>query len=299
MPLAFVNTKTLEPNTLRFQLHKALKSRRAGRDLSRLHASDMTKEPGFCPRQRLIMQIIGMKPPDEWTSASQQMVYDLGNAVEEIIIKRAIGAGLAVGDWQCFYCKTSHSMRTCPDRCTSCGKPDGMRYNQRRFYSQKSGISCGIDLLVRGLGPKYRIVEVKTMQKDDFRKLVMPLAEHRLRTNLYMRIVDEAGDKDASLIDTKTASVIYVDKGGFGIKDPEVETWKIGDKGFSPFKEFTVYRNDNDTDIMSKLGARYLEAKQTQTICGGVCSHQSESRAMKCNVGERCWNGTFPVGEKF
>lgn len=288
-------TSEAEPNSLRYHLHKALRSSKPGRDLKNLHASDMTK--GFCPRERLIRVIKGMEPDKEHINAPQQMVFDLGNAVESIVVRRAAEAGIAYGDWQCPRCDLIYRWRTRPERCTDCGSQSFV-YRTRRLYSEKSGISCGIDLLVRLSPDRLTCVEIKTMQKDDFKKLVAPLAEHKLRTNLYMRIARESADEGAKMIDHEQALVLYVDKGGYGILDGTLLVWKMGDK-FSPFKEFVVKRDDSMTDEMSIRAAAYKQALLTKTICAGICTGPVDGPAQKCRVAKDCFSGAFPTGAKF
>jgi hypothetical protein len=52
-------------------------------------------------------------------------------------------------------------------------------------------------------------VEIKTMMKDQFKDLVGPLAEHKLRTNFYLRIIAESGHNWASLIES--SRILFVD----------------------------------------------------------------------------------------
>lgn len=298
MPPSFVSTHpaAAEPNSLRYKLHKQIRNTKPGRDLKNLHASDMTK--GFCPRERQIINLKEMGPKDEWNQASLQMVYDLGNAVERIVIHHASEACLAYGDWRCDQCNRIHAWCERPTRCNDCDCAR-LSYHGRRFYSAASGISCGIDLLVRGFGPKLRVVEIKSVQKDDFRKLVAPLAEHKIRTNLYMRIVSESGDPDAQLIDTEQAFVMYVDKGGYGILDGEVAKWKLGDRGYSPFKEFVVKRDDAQTDGMCERAATYRKAIFDKVICAGICVGPTDAPAKSCRVAQDCFSNKFPVGAKY
>jgi hypothetical protein len=284
--------------SLKYILHKTMAGTQEGRDLGTLHASDFV-DKDFCPRRRLIKRLMGkVLTPDQHLKTSNQMVFALGHAVADIVVGQAALAGIAIGDWKCCGCGETYRMVHKPDLCGDC-KATMFIHRERRFVSQLSGISCGIDLLVSTLGPKWKIIEIKSMGQEDFRKLVAPLGGHRVRTNLYMRIIEESTDDNRHMIDTENAIVLYVDKGGFGIKCPDVATWKFGDNGFSPFKEFHVKRDNSDTDLYVKLAQEYREAVQTKTICTGICTSQSDGPAKACIVRQQCFSTVFPVGGKF
>ncbi len=288
-----------EPISLRYRLHKSLAGHRNGRSLLNLHASDMTKDVPFCARQRLLQRLLKLDPAPEFLSAPLAMVFGFGRMIERHVQEVAADAGIAVGDWFCPFCGNQHSMQLRPRKCHKCCHGD-LEYRERRFVSQVSGVSCGLDLLVTGLGPKFKIVEIKTMQKEDFKKLVAPLAEHRLRTNLYMRIVAESNDEDRAQIDTTEAVVLYVEKGGFGAKDEEVLKWKLGDGGFSPFREYVVKRDDVETTAILSHSAgpiAYRKAMEEKTVPSGCCVHQHTAQAKGCPVVAQCFSGNFPVGK--
>jgi hypothetical protein len=284
--------------SLKYILHRTMAGTQEGRDLSTLHASDFV-DKDFCPRRRLIKRLIGKTlTPDQHLKTSNQMVFALGHAVADIVIEQSALAGIAIGDWCCRACGYVHRMQHLPQACLKCKCP-AMLYHERRFVSSLSGISCGIDLVVGGLGSKWKIVEIKSIGQEDFRKLVAPLGGHRVRTNLYMRIIEESTDTDRFNIDTHNAIVLYVDKGGFGVKCPDVANWKFGDNGFSPFKEFHVKRDDSDTDLYDALAKEYRASLHSKTICTGICTSQSDGPAKNCIVRQQCFSTQFPVGSKW
>jgi hypothetical protein len=300
MALTFLKTHPVKapPNTLRWHLHKNMAVTEPGRDLRTLHASDMTKEI-FCPRNRMLALISGTKPKSERLGAATVATYAFGRAVETLVVQWFADAGMAVGDWQCLACKSMLHMQTKPEKkCHRCGFEAGHKYIERRFVSAISGVSCGVDLLINTVGPKLRVVEIKSMLKEDFKKLAGPLAEHKLRTNLYMRLVHESADEDRHNIDTETAYVIYVCKGGYE-SNAEVMTWSFGDWGYTSFKDFEIARDDSQTDALVEGPIAYKAAAASKTLPAGICMSPHDPRAKKCMMSTHCFSGKYPVGAKY
>ena len=145
----------------------------------------------------------------------------------------------------------------------------------------------------------HTAVEVKTIGPEDFKKLEAPLAEHRLRTNLYLRCIDESSDELRSHVRTDIAKVLYVSKGGYGCSDESVCKWGFRDQKYSPFKEFTITRNDADTqsycdkalalkvfrDNPLPLAERPLPAR--------ICPNALVKRATYCPKMKDCFSEKF------
>lgn len=297
MPLSFMqqNPASAEPNTLRYRLHKALHNTQPGRSFDNVHASDLTRYD-WCGRRRFILLLKNIGPKDDNLTAADRAVFDFGHAVQQVATGWFAEAGMAVGDWRCVYCSCMHRMQYRPYKCTKCGCGT-FEYAERRFVSQISGISCGIDLLISDMGSKLRVVEIKSVLKDDFVKLVGPLQEHRLRTRLYLRLVQESADEDRFRIDPEIGYVLYVCKGGY-VKDHEVMKWKFGDQGYTPFKDFVVERNDAETDALCTQPTAYKQAREAGVIPAGICTSQFDTAAKKCFVCQECFSGKYPVGSK-
>ena len=149
-------------------------------------------------------------------------------------------------------------------------------------------------MLVNLGDPKLIPVEIKTMAKDQFKDLKAPLAEHRLRTNLYLRLIEESAQGWSNLVDTTRAIVLYVDKGGYGIADPQIKTWGLKE-GFSPFKEFVVTRNDKETDEHTKRARAVTDfRKKLVGMPAGICMTALSKRAVYCPMKAVCFNGEHP-----
>jgi hypothetical protein len=300
MPVSFLHTHPAkaEPNSLRYRLHKHLNFSRPGRDPAVLHASDMTGDKYFCGRQRVIMNLKGMQPTVQYINMSTRAVYEFGDDVERRAVAWFAEAGMAVGNWIC-PCSKTYFMCHRPILCVGCGaRGRTFRYDQRRFASATSHISCGVDLFVSGMGPKLRIVEIKSAMKEDFVKILGPMAEHRERTNLYMHCVETSADSDKDKIDTTVAHVFYVCKGGY-VKDEEVSQWKFGDGGFTPIKDYEIPRDNDMIAQHISTACEYQIQKQNKVIPQRICCSSGDKPAKGCPVVQDCWGSKFPAGSKW
>jgi hypothetical protein len=139
------------------------------------------------------------------------------------------------------------------------------------------------------------MVEIKTIKGDDFKTLAAPLAEHRLRTALYLRIVSQSDHVMAGHVDDQVATVLYLSK-GHGIADPSLKAMGVNES-LSPFKEFQVYRDDAMTDPLVKSAAAYTAWRKGQEgMPAGVCASMTDKRAKTCQVAQYCFGGLFPPG---
>jgi hypothetical protein len=161
---------------LRYHLHRLLAHWEPARDIRDLHASTVTKEdPEFCPREYAILDELGKQPKGEFVTTAMQATYSLGNMVQERVTRWLRLSGLAVGNWRCCSCEHLHILCRKPEICTDCMECEILDYEEPRFTSWVSGISCGIDVLVQlPTREKLLVVEVKSLMKDEFKRLVMP-----------------------------------------------------------------------------------------------------------------------------
>ena len=253
-------TKTIKPkDTITKLLHKKLTVPTQTRDARVMHASDVTKED-FCPR-RLALMADGNIREDLTLLTCENVTFSIGRFIEEKI--QNILHDEILGDWECQNCFTEHKFLNKPHKCKNCGS-NNFKHHEVRFVSKVSGISCGIDCLLKGNSLKARIVEIKTISQDKFKTLKMPLAEHKLRTNLYMQCVEESDSPYKDMVNTSVATIIYVTKGGWGCPNPKLRAWGI-DETFSPFKEFTVKRDDKLTTGIINKALEYYNYRQGKT----------------------------------
>jgi hypothetical protein len=289
---------TVPQESPRYLLHKLLSEYQDPRPLKNVHGSEVTKDDGICARMYALADLTGMEQTAEWLTTSQAVTFELGHLLEARIINWFADIGMARSNWRCMACGSAVEFCVRPLDCPKCGnthfKPENFR-----VVSKKTGVSCGLDLLLDFPHlPKLKIVEIKTIDKDEFAKLAAPLAEHRQRTNLYMRVASESDDPRAKKLDMTEAFVLYVSKGGFGVKDPVIKTWGLHD-GFSPFKEFVIKRRDADTEDMLIAPREVLAFRQGKVgVPHAVCATPLVERAGKCALRKICFSGKFPAGVK-
>jgi len=279
--------------SVKFLLHQHLSGYDKARSTKIIHASELTKPDGICPRLYALADVTKFKPKDQWLSTSHRMTYQIGRDQERNIVLWFAEMGKAVCHWKCVACGIVHEFQTRPISCSKCGvrKLEPMEV---RFESAYSGASCGVDMLVALGEPKLRVVELKTIDKEEFKALKAPLAEHRWRTNLYLRIIAESAHPWSNAVSTDTATILYTSKGGFGCADPELKKWGLSDQ-YSPFKEFEIKRNDSETDEIvarAKVIKDFREGKVGMPC--GVCTTAMSSRAKACGLKGPCFSGEYP-----
>jgi hypothetical protein len=279
--------------SIKFLLHQHLNGPDKARPLHRVHASEMTREGGLCPRYYALHDVTKKKPKDSWLSTSEQVTFHIGRVLQDAVVNWFADMGKAVCHWKCVGCGRLHEFQQRPQRCEICGVHRFLP-EEARFESAKTGASCGVDMLLSLGDQKLRPVELKTMAPDTFKALAAPLAEHRLRTNLYLRIIAESAHPWSDLVDTKRATVFYISKGGYGCFDPQLKTWGLKEQ-FSPFKEFDVVRNDADTEEMSARAEMIKQFREGAIgMPCGVCATALSKRAQSCSYKAACFSGEHP-----
>jgi hypothetical protein len=201
--------------------------------------------------------------------------------------------GKAVCHWKCQSCGRLHEFQVRPYKCQACQHP---RFTpiEVRFESAVSGASCGVDMLVAMGETKLRPVELKTIDKEQFKDLKAPLAEHRWRTSLYLRIIAECEHSWSNLVSCEKATVLYISKGGYGCADPQLKAWGLSDK-FSPFKEYEIKRADAETnDLVRRARAVKLFRSGEAGMPCGICKTALEKRATSCPLRGACFSGDWP-----
>ena len=219
-------------------LHENIAGWQKERDHSVVHASSLTRQDvEFCPREYHLLDILKRKQPDTFLSTSLSTTFHMGNLLAKQITDVYL-KDFAVGNWMCIRCEHIYEFCHVPLEC-GCGG-ERFEYVEVTFYSQKYGFSSSLDLILDLPGyDKLRTVELKTMKADQFKTLVAPLAEHKIRTNMYMTAIETSDHPQKDQIDLETASIVYVMK-GFGIKDLSIQEMGVKDQNFSPYKEFEI-----------------------------------------------------------
>ncbi len=289
---------------LRRHLHRNLAGWRPDRPMKNVHASSVTTEDArrkFCPRAYALWDIQKPEKHQEFLSTALSMTFGIGRKVEDLV-QDAMGLETLVGDWECAACSAMVTFQKQPPKCPKCNCKL-MVYKEVRFVSQTCGASCGVDMLWDEGTGKLRVIESKSMDKDECKKLVGPLIEHKQRTAWYLRIIEDSDHPCKGQIHTDEAILLYTSKGGFGFADPEVKTWGFADDGFSPFKEFRVQRDDGMTEkfearaqIVQEWRLLFSAWKQAEApehmrppLPARVCGTSLDPRARTCSLCKACF----------
>jgi len=279
-----------------FHLHRYLAGRDRARSPKVIHASDATRED-FCPRRQALLVLTKTPERTQFVHTAQRLVWAQGNAIASQVVRWAVNAGICVGAWHCPDCGFEVEFGRRPPRCSKCG---GSRFSYRevRFQSEDCGVSGGMDLLVDlPTRKRYLVVELKTIDKLEFQRLKMPLAEHRQRTQLYLRCIAESDSPHKHLVDQDRARVLYVSKGGYGERSSLPREWGVRDGGWTPFKEYEVRRDDEAVDDLADAARplhRWLRGQGG--LPSGVCPSAVCDRAQRCEVVGPCFSGDYPAG---
>ncbi len=289
-----------KPASVRVMLHASIAGNDAARSHKVVHASDLTySERQFCPREIALFDLTNKGKPDEFIPTSLRVTFDYGDFLQWMINNKYLRKEMW-GDWKCLSCGTQlPGPVRCPKvKCARAKKLKWLRcrweYRETRAWSETTGTSSGLDMLFLD-GKKLRIVEIKSMVKDDFKALQAPVAEHGLRTKMYLRIVAE--DKNLNHeIHTDYAHLLYVCK-GYGIKDDLfhqiLKNEQVSDWPFTPYKEWLVKRDDAAVLPYLKMARAVKKFRDGGSIPKGICSTAMTKRARSCSVCKECFSGKF------
>jgi hypothetical protein len=295
MAISFLKkAKDMMPDrSIKFLLHKHFSGFDPARSLQVIHASELTKEEGFCPRFYALADAVNFKGKDRWLTTSEHVTFDMGRDLETRVVNAFADMGKAVCHWKCVACGHLHQFQKRPMKCETCGT-NKLDPKEVRFQSAINGASCGVDMLLALGEPKLRPVELKTIDKEEFKALQAPKAEHKWRTNFYTRIIDESDHSWSSLVNTESATILYVSKGGYGCADPYLSKWGLSDK-YSPFKEYEIKRNDADTESLAQRAQVVTDHRKGLVgMPCGICPTAMAKRAAKCPLRGPCFSGDHP-----
>ena len=277
--------KTKKPTSVSTLLVGGMSSYDQHRGTEVVHASDLTKD--FCPREYAIHAIECKAIKGMTVNAAMRHTFDMGRDIEARIQNDYLG-DIAVGHWQCESCDEWRTFSKRPK--TGCDREDircRWRYREVRLPAFEGALTCGLDLLLDVSKPKLRMVELKTMIKEEFEKLEAPLVEHRIRTTVYLHMIRESTWADQ--INGDEATVLYVAK-SYG-------KWNADHGQITPFKEFTVKYDPKVIEPLLKLAGDFQRWREDGIMPKGVCPTSTCKRAKKCAVVQQCFSGNFPAGK--
>lgn len=269
-------------------LGKNLSGWRPTRNFRTLHASQLTDDQvPFCPREAAILDLVKKPPRERYVSVAMQVAFDQGKSLHEHVRSHWL-KNVVIGDWHCDWCGLMLPFQLYPDY--SCPQCTHFRwaYKEPVFVSQLTGVSGSMDTFISFNLPKVLLTEIKTVDKDQFKTLKAPLAEHRLRTILYLHLIRDSNRPERHQIDQNRAKVLYISK-GFGIKG---EDGKI-----TPFKEFDItYNQESIQGYLDKAMALQDFRTKKAGMPKGICPTSFVNRVKSCACPQECWSSAYPIG---
>ena len=239
---------------------------------------------GVCPRRHLLAHINKLERVNS-VNASMRLVWALGRAAEHHVRSQFIEAmqrRSILGMWvcKCGFLKNEGLYKkglSCP-RCTG----GAGIYKEAPFFDHTARITGSPDMLyVRLDTNKIRVVECKSIKKEEFEKLKSPKADHVMQAMAYNELL-----KINNLPQDDTVTIIYI------CKDYQFT---------SPYKEYAVKRTkDHDTQITDMWRRANLIAKGIREKAEGsnpelpsrlsTCRDDSSITAKGCDCVGICFS---------
>ena len=233
-----------------------------------LHMSQLLR--GLCPRQVRFTDMNPEKRVYEDVTGGHRVMWKLGRAAEAHIrdsyIKGVKGEGV-YGQWRC-KCGAHSKTGFFDETWTACGRcrtlPDN--YGELAVFDHENGVVGNPDFLVR-IGNLLYVVEIKSMNGEDFDVLERPMPDHIIQGAGYRRLMLANGFEVAPVV-----IILYVTK-----------KFKYG----SPYKEFHV--NVESQNYEAVLDGAWQRGKLIRTARqkdllprDRVCSSMDSPQAKKC-----------------
>lgn len=283
-------------HSIKNMIHTRLAGWEKPRITEHIHASDLMKELEFCPREQAFIDLGLAKKKSSFVGTALRITFDHGKSMENNLRNNWL-RDVAVGNWRCDVCGYVYpNFGKAPTvKCSECGYPGRWVYDETRFVSPHTGVSGSIDLLVDVGNTKLRLLEIKSIAPDGFKTLHAPLAEHKFRTALYLKLVADSELPESARINCQEGHILYVSK-SFGFKDTSLKAAGIKDSPFSPFKEFIVKRDDSliATPVAKAKVFHHWRINERKGMPCGICSNGLLKRAQSCSAGHICFSGHHP-----
>lgn len=274
-------------------LIELLDKRLAGMEPARshhiLHVSTVTDdERGFCPRQYALLDVLEQKLPAKFVRAAERVAYDNGNALHDLCRNKWLRNDV-IGCWKCKTCKEVRHFSKLPALKSKDEHLHDWQYEEEVFTDPGTGTQGSIDFFVDLGNGKLTIVEAKSIDKDQFATLAGPMGKHRLRTQMYLALIDRSASQAVKdQIDLTHGRILYISK-GYGKK--HAEFGKV-----LPLKEFSVTRNDEALIPYFEKGHQLHHFRNGGPLPALVCESHQDKRATNCPVCKQCFSGKYPAG---
>ncbi|MEG1728731.1 MAG: hypothetical protein RR280_04230 [Bacteroidaceae bacterium] len=181
------------------------------------------------------------------------------------------------GNWVCRHCDDliEHSYKPAPCKCHPSST---WKYEEVVFLHKETEASGSVDAFMNLATGKLTLVELKIVSPTEFEKLIMPLWEHRVRTQLYLEILRGSDHPMLEMIDTENAKVFYMCR---------THGKKVSGR-ITPFKEFDVPSDVTKAQPYLDKAKRIKLWKETGEYPDPMCTDLDCSHAQACTYREKC-----------
>ncbi len=265
-------------------IHARVGGNEPARGQQTIHASDLTKDkPTYCPRAVRLseLRVPPVRRPPQFLPVATAMTFNEGRDKQWRLNNDWL-VDVMYGAWGCRACMTVIDWGPVPDEGCACGAAL-WEYIEPRIIDYISKTSGGLDGVVDIGKKKLHLIECKIMKADNFKTLVVPLSEHRVRTRLYLRQIAGSKQKYAKEIETDYAHILYIMRG---------HGYKQEDGVISPLKEFIVERDDSEIQQFIGMAHALTLSREDESYGypAGICNTQMCDRAKMCPVSKECFS---------
>lgn len=219
----------------------------SGREVKEIAQPRASSFYNACMRQHVLCSQLN-KSAMSYYDSNSALTYAIGNMIHYWVQNSGdVFGNKRTGWWRCTACNNIRYFGT-PDKksCQYCGA-----LSEATIYHEHGGIvhdpfifSFHIDMFLRIRDGLYRVVEIKSIEGEAFKKLVAPLWNHEYQVNLYMMAM-RFNNSLPIKVDTDVGYVLYVSKKHL--------------VSLFPYKMFIVKRNN---EIIKGIENRLLSYKR-------------------------------------
>jgi len=235
---------------------------------------------GCCEREQVISYQYGL-PLSEEVQGAMKVVWALGRAAEKHVKDGIIASRGGMGIYGVWSCRCGGSKvrdLNKPNeshKCTRCGG-SLTRYEEPLLVDHTAGVigSPDITLVERGW---YMVIEVKSMNKEQFDKLKEALADHILQAMMYRELYRLAGMQVFPFV-----KILYVRKDF---------QWKTKDK--SIYKEYRIEADEWEGQVQSLFRRAGIIARSNRARTlprREICDTIDCKKAKSCRRANLCFS---------
>ncbi len=246
-----------------------------------MHLSELLHD--VCPRQVILTDRNPTKRVYQAATGGHRVMWKLGRAVEAHVrdsyIRGVKGKGV-LGVWSCKCGNRSETGLFSTD-WVNCRRCDSAltNYGEVTLFDHDAGIVGNVDLPIY-IGQSVTVVEIKSMNGEEFDALQAPIPDHVYQAAGYRRLLIKRGDLRVS----DTIIIHYSTK-----------KFKFG----KPYKEFHINASDPTIDrVLDGVWQRASDIKRhrlEQSLpARELCRSSDSPRARKCVHCGECWSRSEP-----